>query len=50
MTQIIHLPFTSAQFLDTLAAYNISFWPVAVAFWIATLAAFVSRVTGCERS
>jgi hypothetical protein len=43
------LPFTPGQFLDTLAAYNNSFWPVALALWIATVAAFVSRLTGYRR-
>ena len=49
MDHIIHLPFTPEQFLGTLAAYNNSCWPVALALWIATVAAFVLHMTGRRR-
>lgn len=37
----MNLPFTREQFFDVLAAYNSSFWPVALALWAYALAAAV---------
>jgi len=37
----VSLPFTSDEFFDVLAAYNRSFWPIALALWAYALATAV---------
>ena len=44
------LPFTHAQFLDVLAAYNAALWPVAALLWLATLVAVVRLLRGRARA
>jgi len=46
----MQLPFSRDAFLDVFAAYNTSLWPVALALWLATLAALVARLGGRDRS
>jgi hypothetical protein len=41
----MQLPFSREALLDVFAAYNTSWWFVALAFWILTLAAFVGVVS-----
>ena len=36
------LPFTPEQFLGVFAEYNETFWPVVVAFWLASFSVFVA--------
>ena len=43
------LPFSHDAFLDVFAAYNTTWWPAALALWIATLAAVVQLVRGRAR-
>ena len=40
------LPFTREQFLDVFADYNDALWPLAVALWLLTAAAFMSLRRG----
>jgi hypothetical protein len=40
------LPFTAEQFFDVFAEYNVTFWPVIAAFWVASLAATVQLLRG----
>jgi hypothetical protein len=42
----MQLPFSRDAFLDVLAAYNASWWPVALALWLVTLFAFAVRLRG----
>lgn len=44
------LPFTLEQFLDVFGAYNRALWPVALALWLASLAAVVLVVRGEARA
>lgn len=44
------LPFTHAQFLDVLGAYNAALWPAAALLWLATLAATVRLLRGRVRA
>jgi hypothetical protein len=46
----VKLPFTHAQFLDVLGAYNAVLWPVAALLWLATLAATVQLLRGRTRA
>jgi hypothetical protein len=46
----VTLPFTHAQFLDVLGAYNAALWPVAAMLWLATLAATVRLLRDRARS
>ncbi len=43
------IPFTHGQFLDVFAAYNRTWWVVALAFWIATAAITVAWLRAPER-
>jgi hypothetical protein len=38
------MPFSRDAFLDVFAVYNHTWWPVALAVWMATLVAFVVRL------
>jgi len=40
----MQLPFSRDAFLGVFAAYNASWWPVALALWLATLLTFVFRL------
>lgn len=42
----MRLPFSRDAFFDVFGAYNEAWWPVALVFWTATLAAFVSSFRG----
>jgi len=44
------LPFTRDAFIDLFGIYNASWWPVVLVLWVATLVAFVLRLTGRDRS
>jgi hypothetical protein len=48
-TSTLQLPFSVDAFLDVFAIYNASFWPIAVALWAATAAAFVAHVAGRDQ-
>ena len=42
----MELPFSRDAFLDVFAAYNTSWWVVALAFWILTVALWASAMSG----
>ena len=42
----MELPFSRDAFLDVFAAYNTSWWVVALAFWILTVAIWASAMSG----
>jgi len=46
----MQLPFSRDAFFEVFAAYNDSWWPVALVLWTATLIAFVIRLRGRNAS
>jgi Family of unknown function (DUF6064) len=50
MSGAMRLPFSRDAFLDVFAVYNTSVWPIALAFWIATVWALIARARGRDRA
>ena len=42
----MHLPFTEVEVLNLFARFNVAFWPVLLALWLASAAAAVSLASG----